>query len=65
MPAPTIPPAHIALLDDHALFRQGMSYILRALPFVESVVEAADLPTLAAALPAAPARRAAARFADA
>ena len=46
MPAPNLPPAHIALLDDHALFRQGMRYILGALPFVESVVEAADLPAL-------------------
>ena len=28
----------IALLDDHPLFRQGMLYILQALPYVESVV---------------------------
>jgi len=35
-----MPPIHIALLDDHQLFRQGMRYILQTLPFVESIVEA-------------------------
>ena len=42
-------PVQIALLDDHPLFRQGMRYILQALPYVESVVEAgtyAELLTL-------------------
>lgn len=38
----------IALLDDHQLFRQGMRYILQTLPFVESVVEAGELPELLA-----------------
>jgi two-component system response regulator DegU len=32
----------VALLDDHPLFRQGMRYILQALPYVESVVEASE-----------------------
>jgi DNA-binding NarL/FixJ family response regulator len=47
MPTPTFP-VHIALLDDHPLFRQGMRYILQALPYVESVSEAAELPELQA-----------------
>lgn len=47
MPTPTAP-VHIALLDDHQLFRQGMRYILQALPYVESVEEAAELPELLA-----------------
>ena len=34
------------MLDDHPLFRQGMRYILQALPYVESVSEAAELPEL-------------------
>ncbi|MFD1467121.1 response regulator [Hymenobacter caeli] len=33
-------PVRIALLDDHPLFRQGLRYILQALPYVEAVVEA-------------------------
>jgi len=45
MPTPT-EPVHIAMLDDHPLFRQGMRYILQALPYVESVAEAAELPEL-------------------
>ena len=36
----------IALLDDHPLFRQGMRYILQALPYVESVVEAGEFSEL-------------------
>ena len=47
MPTP-IEPVHIAMLDDHPLFRQGMRYILQALPYVESVAEAAELPELQA-----------------
>ncbi|MBF9221178.1 response regulator transcription factor [Hymenobacter ruricola] len=39
-------PAHIALLDDHPMFRQGLRYILQALPYVEQVDEAATLPEL-------------------
>ncbi|MCB2408044.1 response regulator transcription factor [Hymenobacter lucidus] len=39
-------PVQIALLDDHALFRQGLRYILQSLPYVESVVEAATFPEL-------------------
>ncbi|UOQ50759.1 response regulator transcription factor [Hymenobacter cellulosivorans] len=43
----TIPtPVHIALLDDHALFRQGMRYILQSWPYVETVVEAATFAEL-------------------
>lgn len=41
-------PIQIALLDDHQLFRQGLRYILQALPFVEEVVEAGELPELLA-----------------
>jgi two-component system response regulator DegU len=41
-------PLHIALLDDHALFRQGMRYILLTLPYVEAVREAATFPELLA-----------------
>ena len=40
--------AHIALLDDHALFRQGVSYILKSLPFVETVTETAGFEELLA-----------------
>ncbi|AMR27763.1 hypothetical protein A0257_12105 [Hymenobacter psoromatis] len=36
----------IALLDDHQLFRQGLRYILQALPFVEEVVEASEFDEL-------------------
>ncbi|UOQ69987.1 response regulator transcription factor [Hymenobacter cellulosilyticus] len=39
---------HIALLDDHALFRQGLRYILQSLPYVETVVEAATFAELLA-----------------
>ncbi|MBD2722086.1 response regulator transcription factor [Hymenobacter armeniacus] len=45
--APTHP-VHIALLDDHPLFRQGLRYILQALPYVEAVTEASTLPELLA-----------------
>ena len=41
-------PIQIALLDDHPLFRQGMRYILQALPYVESVVEAGEFGELLA-----------------
>ncbi|MGI4834149.1 MAG: response regulator [Janthinobacterium lividum] len=41
-----LPPTQIALLDDHQLFRQGMRYILQALPYIESIVEAGELPEL-------------------
>jgi two-component system response regulator DegU len=41
-------PVQVALLDDHPLFRQGMRYILQALPFVESVVEAGEFSELLA-----------------
>lgn len=43
-------PVHIAFLDDQVLFRQGVVYILKQLPFVESVVEAGTLQELKAAL---------------
>lgn len=46
---------HIAILDDHRLFRQGISYILHSLPFVARVSEAATFgelqPQLAQELP--------------
>jgi two-component system response regulator DegU len=46
---PTIDfPVQIALLDDHPLFRQGLRYILLALPYVESVVEAGEFAELLA-----------------
>jgi two-component system response regulator DegU len=41
-------PVQVALLDDHPLFRQGMRYILQALPYVESVVEAGEFSELLA-----------------
>lgn len=43
-------PVHIAFLDDQVLFRQGVVYILKQLPFVETVVEAGTLQELKAAL---------------
>ena len=46
--APVVPPIQIALLDDHQLFRQGMRYILQALPYVESIVEAGEISELLA-----------------
>lgn len=39
-------PVHIALLDDHRLFRQGIVFILKSLPYVASVTDAATLPEL-------------------
>jgi DNA-binding NarL/FixJ family response regulator len=39
---------HVALLDDHALFRQGMHYLLQSIPYVEAVTETAELPELLA-----------------
>ncbi|GAB3838873.1 response regulator [Hymenobacter jeollabukensis] len=39
-------PVQIALLDDHKLFRQGIAFILKTLPYVESVVDTAELPEL-------------------
>ena len=41
-------PVQIALLDDHPLFRQGLRYILQALPYVEEVIETSELPELQA-----------------
>ncbi len=43
-------PVRIAILDDHQLFRQGMGYILRQLPYAVSVVEAATFAELLAEL---------------
>jgi DNA-binding NarL/FixJ family response regulator len=40
--------AHIALLDDHPLFRQGVRHILQDLAYVETVTETAGLPELQA-----------------
>lgn len=37
---------HVALLDDHPLFRQGLRHLLQDLPYVEKVSEAAELPEL-------------------
>jgi len=39
---------HVALLDDHPLFRQGLRHLLQDLPYVETVTEAAELPALLA-----------------
>ena len=51
----TLSPIHIALLDDHRLFRQGIAFILHRLPYEVSIVEAATLaellPQLATRLP--------------
>ncbi|GAB3851691.1 response regulator transcription factor [Hymenobacter terrigena] len=41
-----IAPAHIALLDDHPMFRQGLRYILEPLPFVASITETAEASVL-------------------
>ncbi|MGI4884440.1 MAG: response regulator [Janthinobacterium lividum] len=41
-------PVRIALLDDHLLFRQGLRYILQALPYVAAVDEAGAFPELLA-----------------
>ena len=43
-------PIHLAILDDHTLFRQGVVQLLRQLPFVTSVQEAATFPELLAAM---------------
>ncbi|MDO7851686.1 response regulator transcription factor [Hymenobacter convexus] len=45
MAAPSSP-AHIALLDDHPMFRQGLRFILQSLPYVAAVEEASTLPGL-------------------
>jgi two-component system response regulator DegU len=39
-------PVRIALLDDHPMFRQGLRYILSALPYVEEVIETSTLAEL-------------------
>jgi DNA-binding NarL/FixJ family response regulator len=39
-------PVRIALLDDHPMFRQGLRYILSALPYVEEVIETSTLDEL-------------------
>lgn len=44
----SIAPAHIALLDDHPLFRQGLRYILAPLPYVAEVTETATFDELLA-----------------
>jgi DNA-binding NarL/FixJ family response regulator len=41
-------PVHIALLDDHPMFRQGLRFILQALPYVAAIEEASTLPELRA-----------------
>ena len=41
-------PVHIALLDDHTLFRQGLRFILEPLPYVASISEAAAFDDLLA-----------------
>ncbi|GAB2849664.1 response regulator [Hymenobacter ruber] len=43
-----IAPVHIALLDDHPLFRQGLRYILEPLPYVASITEMAEAAELVA-----------------
>jgi len=39
---------HIALLDDHPLFRQGLRHLLQELAYVETVTEATELAELQA-----------------
>ena len=50
-----LPQVHLAILDDHRLFRQGISFILQRLPYQVSVAEAATfaelLPQLMARMP--------------
>lgn len=50
-----LPLVHIAILDDHRLFRQGITFILHRLPYQVSVAEAASfaelLPQLVHQLP--------------
>jgi len=41
---------HLAILDDHKLFRQGIAYILHQFPYPVTVTEAATFPELLAAL---------------
>lgn len=41
-----LPPVHIAIFDDHRLFRQGIMYILQNLPFATLVQEAATFEEL-------------------
>lgn len=41
-----LPAIHVALLDDHKLFRQGITYILQRLPYVASIAEAATFAEL-------------------
>lgn len=43
-------PVHIAILDDHKLFRQGIIYIVQQFPYAVEVTEAATLPELLVAL---------------
>lgn len=43
-------PAHLAILDDHKLFRLGLAQLLQQLPFVASVQEAATFPDLLAGM---------------
>ena len=51
----SLPQVHLAILDDHRLFRQGISFILQRLPYQVSVAEAATfaelLPQLMARMP--------------
>ncbi|MBF9223766.1 response regulator transcription factor [Hymenobacter ruricola] len=44
----TLPLVHISILDDHRLFRQGITYILQNLPFATAVQEAATFSELQA-----------------
>ena len=46
---PALSAIHVALLDDHPLFRQGLRYILEGLPYVETVTETAEMAELLAA----------------
>ena len=46
--APLSTPAHIALLDDHPLFRQGLRFILEPQPYVAKVTETAEFAGLLA-----------------
>jgi two-component system response regulator DegU len=54
-PVPALAQLHIALLDDHRLFRQGIAFILHRLPYQVTIAEAATfkelLPLLAAQMP--------------
>jgi two-component system response regulator DegU len=39
---------HVAMLDDHSLFRQGLRHLLQDIPYVETITDTGELPALLA-----------------